>query len=341
MSSRSRFPLLLVGVVVLCLTTACTASSSSEPSEPSPATVGPAPSSPPATTPVPSSSSTPVATPTPTASPPPADPATASDQGSSDEASSDRVSPLDPSLDPVTTPGPAPNGFELVVPDDPVGAPTVVLVHGGAWVAGSPDSLQDLAEGLADRGAIVVNLGYSTLMMGGGHPRTFDELACGFRQARAIGEQLGGSGELVVVGHSAGAHLALVVALDDQSWGQDCPFGGSAQPDRFVGLAGFYDIDAVAPLMQAFLGGSRSELPAVWDAVDPAVLVAEGAPGVGAFPVRFHVGDEDTVAPISISQGLSDAMVAAGVDATTDAIPLADHFTIMTPDVSADLVLQE
>jgi len=253
----------------------------------------------------------------------------------------DNATPAIPHLDPVTTPGLAPNGFELVVPDDPTGAPTVVLVHGGAWVAGSPDSLQGLAEGLADRGAIVVNLGYSTLMMGGGHPRTFDELACGIRQARAIGDQLGGSGEVIVAGHSAGAHMALVVALDDERYGQDCLFDGSARPDRFVGLAGFYDIDAADLLLQGFLGGSRVEVPEVWDAVDPAVLVAEAAPGLGEFPVRFHVGDQDELAPLRMSRVLSDAMEAAGADATTEPIPGVDHFTIMSPGVSADLVLAE
>ncbi len=336
---RTRHLPILVAAVALCLTTACS-SAESESGQPSPvdpdgATAAPATS--PATplpTPAPTSSTVLPATPEPTTPAPATDTGTPSEQPMSQQ-------PVDPALDPITTPGPAPNGFELLVPADPEGAPTVVLVHGGAWVAGSPASLQGLAEGLADRGAIVINMGYSTGMMGGGYPRTFDELACGFRQARAIGEQLGGSGELVVAGHSAGAHLALVVALDEEPWGTDCPFAGSAQPDRFVGLAGFYDIDAAGMLLQGFLGGSRAEVPAVWDAVDPDLLVAASAPGLGAFPVRFHVGDQDSLAPISMSRGLSDAMVAAGADATTDAIIQADHFTIMDADVSADLVLQE
>lgn len=252
---------------------------------------------------------------------------------------------VDPSptagLDPLTTPGPAPSGLEIVQPDDPTGAPTVVLVHGGAWMAGSPDSLQDLAVALAEDGAIAVNLGYSTLIQGGGYPRTFDELACGIRQARAIGTQLGGSGELVLVGHSAGAHLAMVVALDETPWGADCPFSGLATPDRFVGLAGFYDIDAVAPVMNGFLGGTREQLPAVWDAADPSSLVTGGAPGVGEFPSHFFVGDLDTVAPIAISQALADDLDDAGADVEVTSVPGVDHFTIMRGDVSADLVLQD
>lgn len=244
-------------------------------------------------------------------------------------------------LDPITTRGPAPNGFELVMPDDPTGAPTVVFVHGGAWVAGSPSSLRSLAQEVAERGAIAINLGYSTLLMGGGYPRTFDEIACGIRQARAMGDQLGGSGELVVVGHSAGAHLALVVALDESAWGQDCPFSGSAAPDRFVGLAGFYDIDQVDVLLQGFLGGPRTEIPQVWDAVDPYVQIDRDAPGVGAFPVRLHVGDQDTLAPIELSRRLSDELEAAGADASTAPVAGADHFAIMRGDVSADLVMQE
>lgn len=286
---------------------------------PSP-TPGPVPSTE-AAAPTPGSSA-PAVAPTPSPTPSPAPPITAR-------------------LDPLTTPGPGPRGLEVVLPDDPSGAPTVVLVHGGAWLAGSPDSLAALAAGLADRGAIAVNLSYSTLLQQGGHPRTFDELACGIRQARAIGEDLGGSGEVVLAGHSAGAHLAMVVALDEGAWGGDCPFDGSAAPDRFVGLAGVYDIDAVDVVMRAFLGGDRTQIPEVWDAVDPHALVVSGVSGVGDFPVRFHVGDQDTLAPERVSQRLADELVAAGADATVELLPGVDHFEIMTPSVSADLVLAD
>ncbi len=162
-------------------------------------------------------------------------------------------------------------------------------------MAGTPGSTASLARSLADAGAIVFNASYRTALTGGGYPATFDDIACAVRYARSRLEELGGSGELILAGHSAGAHIAAVVALSENAFAPDCPWTGSSTPDRLVGLAGLYQIDAVAPVMEVFLGGDRSEAPEAWEAADPFAHL-EAAAGMAITLV--HGTEDEVVRPL-------------------------------------------
>ena len=190
--------------------------------------------------------------------------------------------------------------MEIYLPDQPLGAPSVVLVHGGGWVAGTPGSTASLAKSLSDAGAIVFNASYRTALTGGGYPATFDDVACAVRFARSRLGELGGSGELILAGHSAGAHISAVVALSEDAFGPDCPWEGSSTPERFVGLAGLYEIDAVAPVMDVFLGGDRSEAPDAWEAADPFAHLDAAA---GMDMTLVH-GTDDAIVPAAASRAV-------------------------------------
>lgn len=252
--------------------------------------------------------------------------------------SSEAATPATPPSDPLAASGPGPLGVSVTLPDDPAGATTVVTVHGGAWLAGSPASMQPLGADLVDRGMVVANLSYRTVLLDGTFPGIVDDVACGIRYAKAVAAAVGASGRVVVVGHSAGAHLAAVASLaPDRFGGQDCPWPGDAQPSQLVGLAGVYDIDSVEPVMRVLLGGDRSQQPAAWDAFDPAVQLATPTAGVGEFPVLLLVGSDDTLAPPRVTQQFATALWDAGVEAVVQELPDVDHFTIIDADVGAFL----
>lgn len=232
--------------------------------------------------------------------------------------------------------GPGPRGVAIHRPDDPVGAPVVVLVHGGGWLGGEPLALDPLARGLSEAGALVFNTSYRTARGEGGFPASFDDIACAIRYARAAAAELGASESLTLAGHSAGAHLAAVVALSDEStFGADCEWKGEARPDRFVGLAGIYQIDAVEVIMQAFLGGTRAEIPETWEAADPFVLLDRAE---GMEIVLVH-GTADRVVPAAASELLAGALDEIGADVTLELVPGADHADVRDPDVTVDLIL--
>ena len=95
--------------------------------------------------------------------------------------------------------------------------PAVVLVHGGGWVGGSPGLMGGLARFLTDAGYLTVNTAYTLSNGIAGFPVAVDDVACAVRNAA---DHPDSDGTVTVVGHSAGAHLAALVALDTAVYGQ-------------------------------------------------------------------------------------------------------------------------
>ena len=124
--------------------------------------------------------------------------------------------------------------------------PVVVTVHGGGWFGGNRTSMGLLADGLADRKVVVFNTSYSTISRGGTFPGMVDDVACAVQHARIHASEFTSTPRLVtIVGHSAGAHLASLVAYAPAEFGRACPEGPMQGPDALVGLAGPYDISAL------------------------------------------------------------------------------------------------
>ncbi len=114
--------------------------------------------------------------------------------------------------------GPDPNQTgDWWTPKGPGPHPLVVVVHGGCWqasVAGL-DIMDWASADLRDRGYLVYNLEYRRLgQAGGGYPGTYQDVASGIEHAVKAAPARGGDpAQLVVLGHSAGGHLALWAGL--------------------------------------------------------------------------------------------------------------------------------
>ena len=131
--------------------------------------------------------------------------------------------------------------------------PVVVLFHGGGWFGGAPLSTAPLAEFLASERIVVFNSTYRTQT--GGYPESFADVACDVRYARAnASNYTSAEGPVILAGHSAGAHLASVVALAGDEFGNGCPVEETAMVDRFLGLAGPYDPTLYRQVLPAFFG---------------------------------------------------------------------------------------
>lgn len=120
------------------------------------------------------------------------------------------------------------NTLDLWVPDGEGPHPVVLFVHGGAWVTGSKAAVGEKTAFLDD-GYAVASCNYrlvaNPLRPGDADPETrvADQAA---DVAAAIGwladhaaEQRLDAGRIVLMGHSAGAHLAALVASDPQYLG--------------------------------------------------------------------------------------------------------------------------
>lgn len=232
-----------------------------------------------------------------------------------------------------TTLGELPDiGVEVIIPDRPGPSPTVVLVHGGGWVGGSPASIRPLAMHLAAEGFLTVSVRYKLANDSPGFPTAVDDIACAVRYAAAHPE---GDGTVTVIGHSAGAHLGALVALTGDRYGDDCPVTGTARPERFVGLAGPYDVSRLGFLMLPFFGAGPAEAAEVWEAGNPQVLVGQN---VGMSSLIMH-GDMDGFVEVRFAVDFHRALEDAGALSHLEVIPGARHLDLVDPAVVGDLIV--
>lgn len=218
--------------------------------------------------------------------------------------------------------------------------PLVVVVHGGFWRAAYDRThTGPQAAALSDAGYVVAVPEYRRVGQdGGGWPGTFDDtaawsdavvdLACA-----ELGEDAIDRDRVVLVGHSAGGHLALWTASrhrlpQSSPWHRRDPL-----PVRgIVSLAGVNDLALAATLRlshgatQDLLGGETAEVPQRYAEADPARLLPCGVPAV-----LVH-GTDDPNVPLSLSRAYAQAAAAAGdEDARIVELPATGHFEIIDP----------
>jgi acetyl esterase/lipase len=232
-------------------------------------------------------------------------------------------------IEPRTVPyGPAPQQFGTwwAGPDAPVDRPVVVLVHGGYWRNRYGLDLMDgLAGDLAGRGWRVWNLEFRrTGDPGGGWPGTFDDVLAGIGHVAAVGGR-GPDGRrtpVVLVGHSAGGHLALWAAGQRRTV-EDTPIVAA------VGLGALTDLRAASSdglsegAADLLLGGTPAEIGDRFDLASPTAH-----PPLA--PTLLVRGARDHVVPADQADRLVAA--AAAVGRPVDLLDTADdHFTLIDP----------
>ena len=175
--------------------------------------------------------------------------------------------------------------LDVYAPKGASGAPLVVFFYGGGWESGERADYRFAAMALAKRGFVTVVPDYRVYP----EVRFPDFLLDGakaVRWARRNAEEFGADpGLVMLVGHSAGAYIAAMLALD-RRWLDTQSLGALA---GVVGLAGPYD----------FLPLHNAVLEAIFA---PAGDLRQSQ------PITFARGD---AAPMLLLSGLNDRTVRA------------------------------
>ena len=209
----------------------------------------------------------------------------------------------------------------------------VVLVHGGFWRAAYDRThTGPLADALARAGYAVAVPEYRRVgSPGGGWPGTFDDISIFFEALDAIRAAHGiRARRTVLVGHSAGGHLALWAAARHRL-PADSPWHSQWRPDRVVSLAGCASLaladgwglgdDATGEL----LGGHARQVPERYALADPAALLPL------AVPVTLLHGTEDQQVPVTMSREYAVQSERAGDSVKLVELPGLDHFALIDP----------
>ena len=153
--------------------------------------------------------------------------------------------------------------IDLYLPPDATarGLPTLLFMHGGYWTHGYKDWLGFMAPALVSLPALFISVGYR-LSPAVQHPAALEDCLAALTWAYAHVAEYGGDPQrLFVGGHSAGGHLAALLAL------QPGLLTASGLPEDVINacfpVSGVYDLDDDLPAdrLQAFLapGASRAD----------------------------------------------------------------------------------
>ena len=214
--------------------------------------------------------------------------------------------------------------------------PVAVLVHGGCWRSrtGAREQLRHLGADLAARGIAAWSIGYRRANEeGGGYPGTYQDVATAIDRLRNEAPRLGlDLSRVVLVGHSAGGHLALWAAARDRLPASsvlhvDDPF----VPREVVSIAGIGDLEAFLPKVPGICGqdvadrlvGVASPRRAdVYSDTSPAALPARGA------RVTMLSGVLDRLVPPHVAHDYAQA-VRGQVDVERVEVRDAGHFDLV------------
>lgn len=216
------------------------------------------------------------------------------------------------SHDLVFTPDTAPQPLraDLYTPDStppPDGFPAVVLIHGGAWVRGDRAQVQSLAERIAARGYVVMNVTYRFAPQHVFPAQVLDvQQAVKWLRTNAPSQQVDAK-RIAGWGYSAGAHLAAMLAhlspgdalYDEQARVQVLVSGGSP-----VDLRKFQD----GYLVPRFLGTTYAKNPQRYAEASPAVYISADDP-----PVFLYHGTWDNIVPLDQATDYKAVLDATGI----------------------------
>lgn len=222
---------------------------------------------------------------------------------------------------------------EVVVPEGPGPFPAVVLVHGGSWVAGVPGIMEPLADHLNENGFLTVNTSYALATLEQpGFPAAIEDVACAVRYAASHPDS---DGTVALVGHSAGAHIGAVVAMTGDRYEGECPFSGTGVPERFIGLAGPYDVSRLGLALAPFFGGLPEELSEEWEAGNPQLLTDENT----TLESLIIYGELDGFVPDDFAVDFHNALITSGSESSLELIEGARHNDTHDPDLVGDLIV--
>jgi acetyl esterase/lipase len=222
--------------------------------------------------------------------------------------------------------------------------PTVIMIHGGGWVSGTKEITQMHIQPYLAMGFAVVNVGYRLGAVANA-PAAVEDVRFALRWIGHNAKQyLLDTAQLLVTGHSAGGHLALMVGMLPLGNEFDRLGGIEDAPPRIAAVINWFGITDVADQIEG--GANKRDYAVRWFGreqnvdlarrVSPLTYVRKGLP-----PILTIHGDADPVVPYQHGVRLHDALTKAGSPSRLHTIPKGEHGGFPTDEtMKAYLVIQ-
>ncbi|MFZ0527504.1 MAG: alpha/beta hydrolase [Xanthobacteraceae bacterium] len=207
--------------------------------------------------------------------------------------------------------------LDVYRPGNAAALPVVVFFYGGSWQSGNKRLYRFVGAALARRGYVAVIPDYRVYPEVR-HPQFLEDGARAVRWAKDNAARFGGDPDKVfLMGHSAGAYIAAMLALDPR-WLE----AAGISPDRdiagLIGISGPYDF---LPLRQGTL---RTIFGGNDPATQPISHVSSGAP-----PVLLLTGAKDGIVDPGNASRLAVRLQAAGDAVTLRTYRWVGHLSVI------------
>lgn len=192
-------------------------------------------------------------------------------------------------------------------------APVVVFFYGGGWGGGDRKALRFVGQYLASQGFVAVLPDYR-LRPEGVFPIFLEDGAKALRWVQDHAAEQGGDPQrILLMGSSAGAYNAVMLALD-RRYGEAAGFD-AARLRGVVGLAGPYDFKLDKDYLQLTFGAAPDQAQTL-----PVNFAAPDAP-----PMLLVTGDADDTVDAENSRSLARHLQAAGSPVRLRVVPGLGH----------------
>ena len=127
------------------------------------------------------------------------------------------------------------------------------------------------------------------------------------------------SGTFAVVGHSAGAHLALLAGYKYNSQGRIKAVASLAGPTNLADPT-FLAVPTIRGLIERYLGVTQASQPARWTGASPVSVATATSP-----PTILLHGRVDVLVPYTQAEQLNTRLIALGVPVGYHLFPTYNH----------------
>ena len=214
--------------------------------------------------------------------------------------------------------------------------PLVIFIHGGCWLSDyNLDHVSAVCADLVKEGYAVWTPEYRRVGdEGGGYPNTFKDIQASVDFARTLADIYPLDLEhVVIMGHSAGGHLALWLATQQNLAKDSRLYNPNPLPLKgVIALAGITDLKAYDAIgndcstaVVKLMGGTAEAMGSQYYKGSPINLLPTKV------PVRLVHGDKDTIVPISQSEAFAEKAKAKGGDVKVLTIEGGGHFDMVSP----------
>lgn len=207
--------------------------------------------------------------------------------------------------------------------------PVVIFVHGGAWGSGLTWQYRKICEsiGISVQASEIAIVGYPVYPAADMFQQV-ESVMSAVMKIKSQMRSMTGSKQVILVGHSSGAHIGALSVIK----------GGTGFVDAFVGLCGVYDLNKYHEF-ELFRGinevscmSAAAVSPKNFSLLSPTLLIKRGINAMGfesrpTFPPSLLIhGESDTSVPRESTERFADALAESGVKVSTNYPRNRDHF---------------